>query len=144
MKMKMKLMSMLVLAVVLTSGCVSYQAISETATTQSTARPATQQETSTTLAAGTTTTIATAAPKTVDVEIRNYAFSPKTITINKGDTIRFTNFDSVEHSATSDTGKFDSGLLSQGLSWSVTFTEPGTYNYHCSPHPYMKATVVVV
>ncbi len=143
MKLKMKLAPVLVLAVVLTSGCVSYQAISETAATQSTAttQPATQQETSTTLAAGATTTIAAA--KTVDVEIRNSAFSPKTITINKGDTVRFTNYDSTEHSATSDNGRFDSGLLPKGQSWSKTFNEAGTYNYHCSPHPYMKAAIVV-
>jgi plastocyanin len=34
-------------------------------------------------------------------------------------------------------------MLGAGGSWSYTFTTPGTYTYHCSPHPFMKGTVVV-
>lgn len=77
------------------------------------------------------------------VEIKDFAFSPATLTVKVGDTVTWTNQDSVGHSATSDDGSFDTGVLAQGESNTVTFTEAGTFNYHCTPHPNMKATVVV-
>lgn len=77
------------------------------------------------------------------IEIKNFAFGPKTLTIKKGTTVTWTNQDSVAHTATSDDGGFDTGLLAKGESGSVTFDEAGTYSYHCTPHPNMKATVVV-
>lgn len=77
------------------------------------------------------------------IEIKNFAFSPKTITIKKGTKVTFTNQDSVGHTATADDGGFDTGLLAKGESGSVTFDEAGTYSYHCTPHPNMKATIVV-
>jgi len=82
---------------------------------------------------------------TDSVEIKDYAFSPKTITVKKGTKVTWTNQDSVQHDVTSDTdGKGPSSeLLSKGESYSFTFDEVGTFTYHCSPHPYMKGTVVV-
>lgn len=77
------------------------------------------------------------------VSIANFAFSPKTITIKKGTTVVFTNQDSVSHTATADGGSFDTGLLAKGESGFVTFDKAGTFTYHCTPHPYMKATIVV-
>ncbi|MBI4092003.1 MAG: cupredoxin family copper-binding protein [Candidatus Levybacteria bacterium] len=79
----------------------------------------------------------------INVEIKNFAFGPKTLTVKKGTTIVWTNQDSVGHTATSDDGNFDTGLLEKGESKSVTFDEAGTFTYHCTPHPYMKATIVV-
>ena len=38
---------------------------------------------------------------------------------------------------------FDSGVLSQNESTTLTFDKPGTYAYHCNPHPNMKFTVTV-
>lgn len=77
------------------------------------------------------------------VEIEGFAFSPATLTIQVGDTVTWTNFDQVEHTATSTSGAFDSGLLGQGESYSLTFTEPGTYDYLCTPHPSMTGRIVV-
>ncbi|MBI2529786.1 MAG: cupredoxin family copper-binding protein [Candidatus Diapherotrites archaeon] len=82
-----------------------------------------------------------AAGKTVSMQ--NFAFGPAEITIKKGDTVKWTNLDSVAHTVTSDDGAFDSGLLSQNASWSKTFNEAGTFEYHCTPHPYMKAKIIV-
>lgn len=82
-----------------------------------------------------------AQPQTL--EIKNFAFSPKTLTISVGSTVTFTNQDASAHSATSDSGVFDTGLLSQGQSKSIPFLTPGTFPYHCAPHPWMTATVVV-
>lgn len=77
------------------------------------------------------------------VTIQNYAFSPATITVKAGDSVTWTNQDSTGHSATADDGSFDTGVLANGQSKSVTFSNPGTYTYHCSVHPYMKGTVIV-
>lgn len=77
------------------------------------------------------------------VIIQNFSFSPATITVKSGDTVTWTNKDSMGHSATADDGSFDTGIISQGQSKSITFKKPGTYTYHCSVHPYMKGTVIV-
>ena len=83
-------------------------------------------------------------PKTYNVEIKEFAFNPSTITINKGDTVVWINKDSIRHSVVSDSGsELDSSLLSQEQSYSHTFNEAGTYNYHCAPHSYMKAKIIV-
>jgi plastocyanin len=60
-----------------------------------------------------------------------------------GTTVTWTNKDQVEHTVTSDNGIFDSGFLSQNEPWSYTFNEPGTFTYHCEPHPFMTAQVIV-
>jgi len=77
------------------------------------------------------------------VTIKNFAFSPATITIKAGQSVIWTNEDSIGHSATADDNSWDTGVLSQGQSKSITFAKAGTYTYHCSVHPNMKATVVV-
>jgi len=77
------------------------------------------------------------------VTIQNFAYSPATITVKAGDSITWTNQDSVGHSATADDNSFDTGVLPQGQSKSITFSKAGTYTYHCSVHPTMKGTVVV-
>lgn len=76
--------------------------------------------------------------------IKNFAFSPNPITIQVGDTVTWTNQDSAPHTATSDTpGLFDTGQIQQNQSKSITFTQAGTFTYHCSVHPNMKATLIV-
>jgi plastocyanin len=77
------------------------------------------------------------------VDIRDFAFSPRTIEIRVGDTVRWTNRDSIAHTATARNGSFDTGLLADGESGSVRFTTAGTYRYVCTPHPDMTGTVVV-
>ncbi len=77
------------------------------------------------------------------VTIQNFAFSPKTITIKKGQSITWTNEDSAGHSATADDNSWDTGVLPQGQSKSLPFTKTGTFTYHCSVHPDMHGTVIV-
>jgi LPXTG-motif cell wall-anchored protein len=77
------------------------------------------------------------------VTIRDYAFSPGTVTVRPGDTVTWTNRDGVRHSATAEDGSFDTGLLGRGQSGEHTFREAGTYQYVCTPHPNMQGTVVV-
>ncbi len=84
-----------------------------------------------------------ASAATVEVGIQNFAFVPRDITINVGDTVRWTQRDTVAHTATSDTGVWDSGYLSRNQEYSFTFTSAGTYPYYCIPHPHMTGTVTV-
>ena len=71
-------------------------------------------------------------------------YSPPTITVVIGvnNTITWINNDNAIHTVT-DIGVFDSGNLGFGQSWSYTFTTPGTYQYHCTIHPWMTGTVIV-
>ena len=57
----------------------------------------------------------------------------------------WTNEDDVPHTVTIKSGpeSFDSGTLQKGATFEHTFTKPGTYEYKCSIHPSMSATVVV-
>ena len=86
----------------------------------------------------------------VAVSIENMSFVPATITVAAGTTITWTNNDSMPHTVTSDTGLFDSGTISgsgaygAGGSYSYTFITAGTFPYHCTTHPMMTATVIVI
>ncbi len=92
-------------------------------------------------AAGATPTRAGAANQ---VEISGFAYAPAELTITAGDTVTWTNLDAVEHTATAIDGSWDTGLLAQADSASVTFTVPGTYDYLCTPHPSMTGRIIVV
>src|SRR5260221_4989812 len=77
-----------------------------------------------------------------------FAFSPTTLTIKAGTTVVWKNVTSVAHTVTSDDGKsFDSGtsnpIAAQTGTFSFTFKTAGTFKYHCSFHPFMKATINV-
>lgn len=78
------------------------------------------------------------------MSIQNMAFMSSNIQVKAGTTVTWTNQDSVPHSVTFKNGMKDSGLLYQGQSFSYTFSTPGTYQYYCTVHPYMVATVTVV
>jgi plastocyanin len=82
-------------------------------------------------------------PGANEVWIKGSAFGPSSITISAGTTITWTNKDAVVHTVTSDNGLFDSGNLTVNSTFSRQFTTPGTYPYHCTPHPAMTATVIV-
>jgi plastocyanin len=63
--------------------------------------------------------------------------------IKAGQMVTWTNNDPVPHTASSDDGKWDSGDVAAGRSFSRRFDLPGTYAYHCNNHPAMQGTVVV-
>jgi plastocyanin len=79
----------------------------------------------------------------VAVSIAKFAFAPATITISAGQSITWTNTDPVDHTTTSDTQVWDSGSLGQNANFTTTFSQPGTYAYHCTIHPFIRGTVVV-
>ncbi len=95
-------------------------------------------------ATGTAQATATLAPQVVGVDIQSYAYSPITVTVRVGDTVRWTNLDNDQHTVTSDIGLFDSGVLTLNQTWSHLFNTPGTYSYHCLVHGVFMTGYVVV
>ncbi len=83
------------------------------------------------------------AAASASVTISDFKFTPDTVTVNEGDTVTWTNDGPTVHTATAEDGSFDTGVLRKGESGSATFTQAGTINYICSPHPYMKGKVIV-
>ena len=77
------------------------------------------------------------------VTIKNFAFSPATLTVARGTMVTWTNTDASVHTVTAVAGAFDSGNLAQAHSFSRIFGAAGTYMYRCNIHQYMTATVVV-
>jgi len=89
-----------------------------------------------------------------DITILNFAFSPASLTIPVGSTVRWTNLDGPAHTATSTNGffgigqpspngVFNSGILTTNQTFSYTFTTDGSFNYYCLPHPGMQANITV-
>lgn len=76
------------------------------------------------------------------VSIKDLAFDPSSITVRAGDTVTFTNNDTVTHSVIGD-GGINGGDLGSGESYKETFETAGTFNYHCATHPFMEGEVVV-
>jgi plastocyanin len=79
-----------------------------------------------------------------EVFIQNSAFSPSMITVVANTTITWMNKDGMTHTVTSDLGnELNSGNILANKTFTHTFTVAGTYQYHCTIHPGMKATVKV-
>ena len=76
----------------------------------------------------------------------NKGFTPNSITVVLGvnSTVVWTNNDGSPHTVTSNGGTFDSGNMAPGQSFTYTFTSAGTFAYHCTYHPWMTGTVVVM
>lgn len=86
---------------------------------------------------------AAAAVRTHDVAIQGMAFSPATITVAVGDTVRWTNADAAPHTATFAAPARDTGRLNRGQSAELTFAEAGSFDYRCAIHGGMRGRVVV-
>jgi CSLREA domain-containing protein len=79
-----------------------------------------------------------------NVTIVDFLFLPSLMTIHVGATVVWENIDPVNHTATSDDGVWDSGTIPPSGSYQFQFTTVGTYPYHCSFHPNMTGTIIVV
>ncbi|MFI9363291.1 cupredoxin family copper-binding protein [Kitasatospora sp. NPDC053057] len=80
------------------------------------------------------------------VTIKNFAYSPPTLTVKAGTKVTWTNTDPDAHTVTSKQGSggpLQSAALATNDTYSYTFTQPGTYPYYCTIHPFMTATVEV-
>jgi plastocyanin len=79
----------------------------------------------------------------MEVNIDNFAFTPKELTVKAGTTIVFRNRDDIPHSVVGSKGEFHSKALDTDDSFSFTFTKAGTYDYSCGLHPRMQGRIVV-
>lgn len=146
----MKTLALLIIAIVFLAGCIN-QAAQMPDTTENTTPPAAPGNVTPPENVSPQTPPPTnpppvtppKEPKTFDVSIRNFVYSLTTTTIKVGDSVRWTNFDVVAHTATADDGSFDTGLLNKDESKTITFSTSGTFDYHCTPHPWMKGKIVV-
>jgi len=83
------------------------------------------------------------AATTHNVTMRDFSFTPKTLTINAGDTVRWVN-QQGSHDVVASNGTFRSAFPVQQFSF--TFNTAGTFNYFCTPHAGfgMTGTITVV
>ena len=84
-----------------------------------------------------------------EVCVNHMAFNPATLTVCGGETVTW-KFDENGHSTTSDAPEapeaqdtWDSGVVKKGQTYTHTFSNAGTFGYHCSVMPEMKGTIVV-
>jgi len=97
--------------------------------------------------------------KTVDVAMQGNKFVNDTVTIYVGDTVKWTNKDTVSHTVTTRAGQaesFDSNpncttplepapfCMPTGATYTHTFTKAGTTEYYCRVHSMMTAKVIVL
>jgi plastocyanin len=84
-----------------------------------------------------------AAVETARIEVKEFMFTPTTLTVSVGSQVTWVNKDDEPHTVVSDTGVFRSGAIDTDESFSFTFDKPGTYHFTCSIHPRMVGTIVV-
>jgi plastocyanin len=78
------------------------------------------------------------------VSIDNFTFTPQTLTVKAGTTVTWTNKDDIPHGIAWTNNAFAKSLaLDTDDKYTVTFSEPGTYQYFCYLHPHMVGTLVV-
>jgi plastocyanin len=86
---------------------------------------------------------ATARAADVSVKIDNFTFTPARLVVKAGTTVTWENVDDIPHTVAATDRSFKSKALDTNDKFTFTFTTPGTFEYFCSLHPHMKATVVV-
>ena len=78
-----------------------------------------------------------------NVSIQDYQYVPANITVAPGETVTWTNKDSVAHTVTATDHSWDSGNLAAGAIYRHQFNQAGSHAYGCSYHPDMSGVVVV-
>ena len=84
-----------------------------------------------------------ATPAAPQFLIKDFMFTPMSVTVKAGDTVTWTNKDDEPHTVVSDNGLFRSAALDTDETFSFKFDKPGTYHFACSIHPRMVGTIVV-
>jgi plastocyanin len=86
----------------------------------------------------------TAAGKTIDVDLKNISFDPKTVNAKVGDTIKWENYDDVDHNVVATKGEeFKSDNFGKGGEYKYKLDKAGTIEYVCTIHPGMTGTIKV-
>lgn len=90
------------------------------------------------------TASASAGAVTTDVvEVVNFSYEPRVVSVTAGTTVTWRFRDQPRHDVAATDRSFGSELLTAGQEYTHTFTTPGTYDYFCTVHQYMTGTVIV-
>jgi plastocyanin len=76
----------------------------------------------------------------------NPDYDPDPLSVNQGDGVEWTNEDNTPHTVSSkQEGVFDSGIIDAAAKWVLDTADlqPAEYEYYCTLHPFMGATLVV-
>ena len=97
---------------------------------------------------GSLSEVSTSEEVVVTVDSTNLRFSPSSVTITEGDSVRFFwSGELLAHNAVAEDGLFDSGDTSRNVDYTFTFEAGtnGTHQYVCEPHESvgMVGTVIV-
>ena len=82
-------------------------------------------------------------PGSTVVVIRQFTFEPAEVRVRAGERVTWINCDQDSHTSTADGGAWASPLLAPGDAFTQVVEAPGELAYHCQPHPFMTARVVV-
>lgn len=78
-----------------------------------------------------------------EVHIDNFKFAPTPLTVPKGATVTWVNRDDIPHSIVLQALDFHSHPMDTDGTVSLTFDQPGHYDYVCGLHPFMKGQIIV-
>ena len=82
-------------------------------------------------------------PGSTVIVIRQFTFEPAEVRVRAGERVTWINCDEDSHTSTADGGQWSSPLLAPGDAFTQAFDTPGELAYHCEPHPFMRARVIV-
>src|SRR5882672_5622780 len=78
-----------------------------------------------------------------NINIVDFAFTPPAVSVQVNDQVVWTWAGAANHSSTSDTGLWNSGILGPGSSFTNAFLSAGNFPYHCALHAFMTASITV-
>jgi plastocyanin len=87
---------------------------------------------------------------TVEIDARNFLFTPNDVVVDVGTLVTFHNTDTVAHNVKKSAdaldfgGTFGTDVLNPGASYTFTFAKAGTFPYTCTIHAGMTGKVEVV
>ncbi len=96
--------------------------------------------------AGSAAAAEAAGQKDAAVAVQLFQFKPSPLEVKVGARVTWTNSDDIVHTVTSGApenrdGRFDGRLSGVGTTYSVEFTQPGTYSYFCARHQSMRGEI---
>lgn len=77
------------------------------------------------------------------IQMAEFEFRSDSVVIGVGQAIEFVNADPVEHTVTFDAIATSSGMVPKGGTFVLRFDRPGRWEYHCTPHPFMRGIIIV-
>lgn len=100
------------------------------------------------LAAGALEAVQEAPAGSTEIKIAKMKFETPEVRIKSGSAVTWTNTEALPHNVHFKPGgsvdkELEGPMLRANQTYSVKFNSPGTYDYICTPHPFMKGKVVV-